>query len=316
MISIIVPFFNSKTTLERCLESMANQTYSDFEVLMIDDGSVDASSEVCSRWATFDSRFKYFYKQHNGVSEARNYGLSLLSGEWFCFVDSDDWIEPDYLQVLYQNAVDNECSISSCDYERDISLEFIPNKDNVIEILEGERDCISGFIQSPKKIYGMVWNKLYSARRYKEIRFEKELQINEDCRYTFEIMRNCDKLVSTKRKLYHWYWRRNSACHARLQNVDFSAADVNLFLLDETDKMGIRDVGSELKKNYFSAAIKVLWETDYDSSSGEVIDVINRLKSWKPLVFKRLTLKTRVKYYISIYFPKMKRWFVKNKRKV
>lgn len=311
IISIVIPFFNSEMTLERCIKSISDQTYKEFEVILVDDGSVDESMGICKSWAEKDNRFKYFRREHSGVSKARNYGLSLIMGEWFCFVDSDDWLEPDYLQVLLQNALETGSSVSTCDYQRNFVYSVGDNIANKTEVIEGPQECIFGFIRPHKPIYGMVWNKLYLSSKYADISFDESLKINEDCRYSYEIMNRCDKLVSTGRKLYHWFWRKDSACHARFKEIDFSAANVALFLLEKIEPLGNPYAVDELRKNYCTGVIKVFWETSYDKSSEEVKEAISRIKEWKTS-FRQLTLKTKMKYYISVFTPCLKRLFVKN----
>lgn len=100
MISIIVPIYNTEKYLEKCLESIQNQTFTDFEVIMVDDGSTDISAEICKNFANEDSRYKYFYKDNGGEGSARNYGLSKVTGNYITFVDSDDYVAYDYLEVL------------------------------------------------------------------------------------------------------------------------------------------------------------------------------------------------------------------------
>ena len=93
LISIIVPIYNSESTLKRCVDSILAQTYQNFELLLIDDGSKDCSGEICKEYAQKDSRVKVFHKENGGVSSARNLGLDNARGEWVTFVDSDDWID-------------------------------------------------------------------------------------------------------------------------------------------------------------------------------------------------------------------------------
>ena len=100
MISVIIPIFNSEKYLDKCLLSVKNQTFTDFEVIMIDDGSTDGSAEICRKFTNEDSRFKYFYKENGGASSARNRGLKEATGEYIAFIDSDDYIDIDYFESL------------------------------------------------------------------------------------------------------------------------------------------------------------------------------------------------------------------------
>lgn len=102
-ISIIVPVYNAEKTLHKCVDSIINQSYKDWELLLVDDGSIDRSALICDDYVKQDKRIKVFHKQNGGVSSARNVGLDNVKGEWVSFIDSDDWVEIDYLENLYSS---------------------------------------------------------------------------------------------------------------------------------------------------------------------------------------------------------------------
>ena len=110
-ISVIVPVYNVEKYLSRCIESILSQTFTDFELLLIDDGSTDRSGEICDEYAKKDTRIRVFHTKNRGVSAARNLGLDNAKGEWISFVDSDDWVEDDYLRTLFHEAKLNKDSI-------------------------------------------------------------------------------------------------------------------------------------------------------------------------------------------------------------
>ena len=114
-ISIIVPVYNSGKWLNRCIDSILAQTYADFEVLLINDGSTDNSPAICDEYAARDSRIRVFHKPNSGVSASRNLGISNSNGEYITFVDSDDWIDAEYLECLHDNIAGADLSI--CDFE-------------------------------------------------------------------------------------------------------------------------------------------------------------------------------------------------------
>lgn len=115
-ISIIVPVYNSEKYLCRCIDSVLEQTYSDFELLLVDDGSKDNSGKICDEYATKDHRIKVFHKENKGVSSARNFGINVAIGEWVIFIDSDDYFTPKALYLLLNAAIDNNVFISSGNY--------------------------------------------------------------------------------------------------------------------------------------------------------------------------------------------------------
>lgn len=116
LISIIVPIYNVENYLQECLESILKQTYKNFEVLLVDDGSTDNSANICKLYVEKDKRFKYFFKENGGLSSARNFGISNSKGEFLSFVDSDDIISNDFLETLYNNMINNEVKLSIVGY--------------------------------------------------------------------------------------------------------------------------------------------------------------------------------------------------------
>lgn len=122
MISIIIPIYNAERTLSRCFESLLKQTYHDFEVLLIDDGSTDSSGNICQKMVRIDKRFRYFKKNNGGVSDTRNYGLDVALGEWITFVDADDWIESDMLDFLVSISGDYDIVGMKLAFEKGILL--------------------------------------------------------------------------------------------------------------------------------------------------------------------------------------------------
>ena len=118
LISIIVPIYNVENYLRQCLDSIQNQTYQNFECLLINDGSPDNSADICREYLEKDSRFKYFEKENGGVSSARNLGIECSGGTYITFIDADDWVDSDYLEVLYNALIDENADISVSTYKR------------------------------------------------------------------------------------------------------------------------------------------------------------------------------------------------------
>lgn len=116
-VSIIIPCYNSEKTIEKCINSIKNQSFKDFEALIIDDGSTDQTTKIIKKIIIDDKRFKYYYTKNKGLSHARNYGLDRFKGKYISFVDSDDYIEEDYIRTLYQTIKENKTKISICSYK-------------------------------------------------------------------------------------------------------------------------------------------------------------------------------------------------------
>ena len=147
-ISVIVPVYNAEKYLHRCIDSILNQTFPDFELLLIDDGSKDQSGEICDEYAKKDSRVKVFHKENGGVSSARNVGIDNAVGEYICFCDSDDWVEKTWLLSFFERMCDNDMLITSFNiYENEKKVEFksfVSLSDKRLIIKELEHEGISG----------------------------------------------------------------------------------------------------------------------------------------------------------------------------
>jgi len=216
-ISIIIPVYNVKDYIRKCLDSVVNQTYKNIEILLINDGSTDNSGKICDEYALKDSRVKVFHKNNGGVSSAKNTGLKHITGKYIGFVDSDDWIEPNMYEVLYKAIKDKNVSVSVINYSKDTDAESIPmiNKERIqSSVLTPENMIVYAF----KRDYYMgfcayLWNKLFSSEIIinNGLLFDEHINYGEDVLfYTNAVMsKNCLG-VYTEEPLYHYYQRDSS----------------------------------------------------------------------------------------------------------
>lgn len=203
MVSIIVPIYNAEQWLSDCLESIQRQSYKDFEVLMVDDGSIDTSASVCKKFVEKDNRFRYYFQENAGVSAARNLGLKFAKGEYISFVDSDDEVAPDYLLHLLELSSDG--SLGVCNYTRDIN--DIGEKEG--EIIEYEaRDCVSRILWESVKTFNL-WMMLFkkSIIHNNNIQFVVGCVRNEDIEFFVNYLLYENKVKVSGYKDY--YYRTN-----------------------------------------------------------------------------------------------------------
>ena len=187
MISIIIPVYNSEVTLRRCLDSLISQSISDWELILIDDGSTDKSGEICEEYASKDKRIKVFYKKNGGVSSARNVGLDNAKGEWIAFVDADDFVKEFYLAHLLghsQKQVDLVISYAEIHNGNDIQRESYPAK------LVDDTNFESMFIENDIQWHTSPWSKLYKRRIIEKhhLRFCEGMHIGEDAVFFYSYM--------------------------------------------------------------------------------------------------------------------------------
>ncbi|RGQ04009.1 glycosyltransferase [Megamonas rupellensis] len=216
-ISIIVPIYNVDKYLKRCLNSIINQTYRYIEILLIDDGSTDLSGKICDEYKKKDKRIKVIHCKNRGVSEARNKGLEIATGEWIGFVDPDDWIDRDMYESLYRMVKLYNVDISVCSYKRckDFSYENIVSKKNdECKLLDNKLSMKNMLVND---LYcGAVWNKLYKRDILMNNKFKKNMIIGEDVLFNFNLLYNTKiNTVYNKIPKYNYFYRDNSVINSK-----------------------------------------------------------------------------------------------------
>lgn len=187
MVSIIIPVYNSERTLRHCLDSVISQSFLDWELILVDDGSTDQSGEICNKYAAKDQRIKVFHKKNGGVSSARNIGLDYAKGEWIVFVDADDFVKESYLVHLLEHSqkkVDLVISYAEIYSGNNIQKESYPAK------LVDETNFESMFIENDMNWHTSPWSKLYKRNIIEEnhLRFCESMHIGEDAVFLYSYM--------------------------------------------------------------------------------------------------------------------------------
>lgn len=206
MISIIVPVYNTEKYLHRCVDSILEQTYTDFELLLINDGSTDSSGAICDEYAMRDSRVRVFHKENGGVSSARNLGLDNANGEWIAFVDSDDYVFPIWLEnyeELYKKySTDLICQGFQTDRPLNVTLKDttygISNIGTTIDVIEKLLH---------NNILGFCWNKLFQSNiiNTNKLRFRENVSLKEDEIFAIEYMKYSTTCICTDKVGYYYH---------------------------------------------------------------------------------------------------------------
>jgi len=205
-VSVIVPVFNVEEYLSKCLDSIINQSYYNLEIILIDDGSTDLSSFICDEYCSLDSRVVVVHKTNGGLSDARNTGINLATGEFFCFIDSDDYIDVNMIEELINLLSFHDADIAVCDF-----LEVSPNMDISKISLNNETIEIISNIEELENLFSknylqtvVSWNKLYKKELFNNIRFPVG-KLHEDEFTTYKIIFQAKKIVHTKKKCIFIY---------------------------------------------------------------------------------------------------------------
>jgi glycosyl transferase, family 2/glycosyl transferase family 8 len=225
LISIIIPIYNVENYLRQCLDSIVAQTYQNFECILINDGSPDNSSDICREYVSKDSRFKYFEKDNGGVSSARNLGIEHSKGEYITFIDSDDWVDSDYLEALYTTLLEEGADITVSTYKQ-----FNIN-DNCFYLHAFQRGYDKKIFTGPELIdnlqllssfdhsYGSVCGKLVKSVRVENIRFNEETTLGEDMEFWYKLFLISDKIVYINKDTYIYRSSKDEYKHFELEKI-------------------------------------------------------------------------------------------------
>lgn len=213
MISIIVPVYNVEEYLDECLQSIKNQTFGEYEVILIDDGSTDASGDICDWYVQSDKRFVVIHQSNQGVSCARNNGIAKARGEYILIVDADDWLDNTMLEELMVCAEQTKADMCISGY-REVSGENVKvtlnlRKAGEIQCCEARREIFSW--KEKKFIHGKLFGKLIRKDVLKNIFFNKEIKIAEDKLYIWRVLQNCKKIYYIPNIYYNYRMRPQSA---------------------------------------------------------------------------------------------------------
>lgn len=208
IISIIVPIYNVGKYLPKCIESILNQTFKNFELILVNDGSTDNSGVVCDDYAKKDTRIKIIHKSNGGVSSARNAGLYVAKGEYIGFVDPDDYIDKNMYEKLYRLCIDNNSDIAICRFNREINGK-IQNKESTEEIIElNNMEAMNELFKGNLYRFSLC-NKLFSKKCFNDVLFPEE-RIHEDLSTTYKLFANSKKAVYINYCGYIYVRRENS----------------------------------------------------------------------------------------------------------
>lgn len=188
LISIIVPVYNVENYIDKCLQSILNQSYENLEVLLIDDGSVDHSGEICDDYARIDKRIRVFHQINKGVSSARNKGLELSAGKYIVFIDADDYVKPDYLEILYGDMEEYQVDIVSCELVPVVEGKQTDDRHtiNYKRVISNQNELYDSYRQQ-EQFYRNVTVKLILREAAVKHTF-KNLKFGEDTVYMLEVL--------------------------------------------------------------------------------------------------------------------------------
>lgn len=280
-LSIIVPVYKVEKYLPRCIDSILAQTFGDFELILIDDGSPDGCGRICDEYAQKDKRIVVIHQKNMGVSAARNAGLDIARGRYIGFVDSDDWIEPQMYEVMMDAIRENGADMAVCGVRYADEDGKFTRADRLSEGVYSRDGLLEDVFAMPNKLGGGCCNKVFDASKTASVRFKVGMTIAEDALYLFDCFMRIDGAVKIGDALYNVYERCGSATrtdsmicvnetiegrlsmlkHTRKYMPSMEARAADKFL-DECLRCApqIRSIGMDTHKPYRSRILRIKWK--------------------------------------------------------
>lgn len=249
-VSIIVPLYQSASTISKCISSIINQSYTDFELLLIDDGSSDNSKEICQWWQEKDTRIKYIYQENKGVSSARNKGLELAIGEWIIFIDSDDWIENCYLEHFHLSEQQVDIILTGYkEVNRETIIEHSAAKD-IQGLIHAHPEYV--FELEVNKFFNPPWGKVFLRKHIEQysLRFNPEYSYGEDKLFVLSYLIHCKSWKILPQTYYNynignglaakpypysiiWKWNDELLCLLQILGFTFSLSKEQIRVISQ-----------------------------------------------------------------------------------
>lgn len=309
LISVIVPVYNVEDYLDRCIESIINQTYKNLEIILVDDGSTDSSGKKCDEYALRDGRIKVFHKENGGVSSARNMGLDIATGDYIGFVDSDDLLEQNMYEMLLNNAEKHNVKISCCQMQTKNINGTVTPVDKTSSCLFEKTDIVNGFFFD-NFIRGFIvspCNKIIAKDILidNNIKF-KNYALAEDFLFIFEVLTKVESVYYDSAVGYYYLHRNNSAMTSVFSEKRFDYVDAIKEIESICKAEYSEDVFTKshnwvflnVLTNYRSMIINSLQE-NYCEKFEEYKVYLKENKS----CFRSLNGKRKIDYLLSLYFP-------------
>ena len=313
LISVIVPIYKVEKYLDKCVESIINQTYSKIEIILVDDGSPDRCGQMCDEYAIKDNRIKVIHKKNGGLSDARNVAIDIAAGEWITFVDSDDYITDDYIETLYNLVVKNHCEVSvalhSCFMDgQEPTCKNKPIIEKIYQPLEAVEQM---FYQ--EQFDTAAWAKLYHRRLFESgIRYPKGL-LFEDLPTTYRLMLISNWVAFINKDVYFYCLRSSSIEGAPYNPKKFNSA-MNISKLMDADLANKKELEKAYRCRKFSFYFHILLSMPTDIEERKVLLDYIKANRFKVLTDSHARKKARLSAMVSYLGFKIVRLLLLNKR--
>lgn len=255
LISIVIPVYNVGKYLQTCVESVINQTYTNLQIILVNDGSTDRSGEICEEFKKKDERIIVIHKENGGLSDARNYGLNYVVGNYVTFIDSDDYVSTDYVSFLVELLENHNADISICGLCKFIEGETVRISDNnIIKCFTNIEAIEDNFYQ--KHIENSACGKLYKVEMFENIRYPIG-RIYEDLATTYRLLGLATKVVWSAQQKYFYLQRNDSIMHQKFSLRDMDRITISREILEYT-KINYPQIENAANSRFFISNIQTL----------------------------------------------------------
>lgn len=213
-ISVVIPVYNVEKYLPECIESVRNQTYPVYEIILVDDGSTDSSSLICDKYVQTDKRIRVVHKKNEGLSSARNTGIDAASGDYISFIDGDDWIEPGMYKAMTDAVIESKADIIACNMILELSTgDKVPYASESKNILYTKEKALKELYKN-KNLTFSACNKIYNIKLFDSIRFTENI-ILEDMDISYRLIYQANSIYYLKDPFYNYRYNESSILRAR-----------------------------------------------------------------------------------------------------
>lgn len=310
MISIIVPVYNVEDYLERCVKSIQSQSYGDWELLLIDDGSTDKSGEICDYYARIDSRIKSFHKKNGGQSSARNFGLDYARGSHVTFCDSDDWLANNFLETCMKELEKYNADIVTANYyafynEKKIIPIFASNGD--VQVFNNEK-ALKKLLENDGTS-SSVCGRIYKKEIFNHIRFQNGM-LFEDAAISYKLFINSHKTVFIPRPLMFYFQREGSTMSRRDKKIRLDEIKASYLRYKDVRKLYSDEISEAAFSNYVYDMIHVVEcfiRDDYNLDEIKEYDTYLRseLAKYSYKVGRLFSMRKKIEAFLWLRYPNL-----------
>lgn len=315
-VSVIVPIYNVEDYLPKCIDSIQKQSYDNLEIILVDDGSPDKCGNICEEYKLRDERIKVVHKPNGGLSDARNAGMEVATGEYYVFIDSDDYVHPQMIEKLLDACDKTGADMAVCGFKsvtENENIDMDTLNDVPVEEVVSDEDRINYFYEKKYVEFVVAWNKIYPAKYFENIKYPKG-KVHEDEFTTYKLLEKADKIAFIDVPLY-FYVQRQSSIMGQNFNVK------RLLVMDALEErmnhyIDLKKYRWVEKNLYLYRMFLIKYSREIDKQEDIDSAILDRyFNYYKKVVLNNIfkttiSFKKKIGYILMIYFPKQ---YMKNK---